>query len=464
VSVPGPLGATPQGGAVDLRARALGSRSTAAPATVGIVALGGLVLCGLVIAVAAAGTDNLLPESVRPIPSWLAGPLGSAGLDLGAGGVSVVLALMFGCYVLTVRDAGRLPARTVLMGIAAVHALILLAPPLLSTDIFSYSAYGRMGALYGADPYLHGPSAIQFDTLYPYVGAKWVTTPTAYGPAFTVLSYVLAPLSIAAGVLAYKAAAALASLATVTLVWHAAKLRGVNQAKAVALVGLNPLIIVYGMGGGHNDLLMVTALVAGVYALLAQRGRASGGLLVLAAGIKVTAGVLLPFAVAGAAGRRLAGRRRDLLVGAGIAAVGLAGASAALFGTGPLHLVSTVQQSQSEGDWHSIPSFISSLLGFGTIGHLTGILLALGFVATAAWLVRRVWRGQLDWIAGAGWATVAMLVTASSLLPWYVAWLIPLAALGGDPRLWKAALYVTGVVQLIQIIGYIPHVSSTLGL
>jgi hypothetical protein len=57
-----------------------------------------------------------------------------------------------------------------------------------------------------------------------------------------------------------------------------------------------------------------------------------------------------------------------------------------------------------------------------------------------------------------------MLVTASSLLPWYVAWLIPLAALGGDRRLWKAAFIVTGLVQLIQIIGYIPHASSTLGL
>ena len=28
------------------------------------------------------------------------------------------------------------------MSIAALHALVLLAPPLLSTDIFSYAAYG----------------------------------------------------------------------------------------------------------------------------------------------------------------------------------------------------------------------------------------------------------------------------------------------------------------------------------
>jgi alpha-1,6-mannosyltransferase len=464
VSVHGPLGATPQGGAFELSTPALGSRSATTSATAGLFGLGGLVLCGLVISLGAAGTDTLLPESTRPIPSWLAGPFGSAGLNLGVAGLCIVLVLMFGCYLLTVRDAGRLPARTVLMGIAGLHALILLAPPLLSTDVFSYGAYGRMGALYGANPYLHGPYAIALDPLFPFVGAKWVTTPTAYGPLFTVLSYTLAPLSIAASVLAYKAVAVLASVATVALVWYGAKLRGVNQAKAVALVGLNPLIIVYGVGGGHNDLLMVAVLMAGVCALLRQRERASGGLLVLATGVKLTAGLLLPFALAGMPGRLLQGRRRDLLLGAGIAGVTLAAASAVLFGTGPLHLVSTVQKSQNAGDWHSIPSFLTSLVGLGTIGHLTGTVLALAFLAAGAWLLRRVWRGELDWIAGAGWATVAMLVTASSLLPWYVAWLIPLAALGGDRRLWKAAFIVTGLVQLIQIIGYIPHASSTLGL
>ncbi len=86
------------------------------------------------------------------------------------------------------------------MTIAALHALVLLAPPLLSTDVFSYQAYARMGELYGINPYLHGPHAIALDPVYPFIGAKWVTMPTAYGPVFTLLSYLLAPLSIAASV------------------------------------------------------------------------------------------------------------------------------------------------------------------------------------------------------------------------------------------------------------------------
>ena len=104
---------------------------------------------------------------------------------------------------------------------------------------------------------------IAFDPLYHLVGAQWTHTPTAYGPLFTALSYPLAGLDIAANVFAYKAIAALSCVAIVVLVWHAARLRGMDPVKAVALVGLNPVIVVYGVGGGHNDLLMLAILVAG---------------------------------------------------------------------------------------------------------------------------------------------------------------------------------------------------------
>jgi hypothetical protein len=55
-------------------------------------------------------------------------------------------------------------------------------------------------------------------------------------------------------------------------------------------------------------------------------------------------------------------------------------------------------------------------------------------------------------------------VTASSLLPWYVVWLLPLAGLSRDRRLWGAALILTGVVQTLQLIDYVPHGASSLGL
>ncbi len=460
MSAHGPLGATPQSGTFEIESSALRARTAAAPQLVGALALSGLVLTGLLISISATHTAQLLPESVRPIPRSLAGSLGGTGLNLRSYGLIAVLVAMFGCYVLAVRAADRLSARAVLMTIGALYALVMLAPPMLSTDIFSYGAYGRMGTLYGANPYLHGPSAIALDPVYPFIGAKWVTTPSAYGPVFTAFSYVLAPLSVAASVVAYKGLAAIASLATVGLVWNAARWRGVNPVKAAALVGLNPLTVIYGIGGGHNDLLMLAAMTAGIYAILQHRDRAGGGLLSLAAGIKLTGFVMLPFAIAGGAIRRTG--RRDIVVGAAVVAALVTAVGFALFGTGPLHLPATINTSQSEGDWHSIPGFVTTLVGLGFVGRITGIVLAVGCVGVLCWLVRRVWRREVDWIDGAGWATVAMLVTASSLLPWYVAWLMPLAALASDRRLWRTSIVLTGCVQLIELVGYIPHIGSGL--
>lgn len=455
MSVRGPLGATPHSGAFELTTTGLDARTRASSSRAGMIGLAGLMVTGLVISLAAAQTDTLLPESARPMPTWLAGPFGSTGLGIGHFGVIFVLALMFGAYVLAVRGADALSARAALATIAGLHAVVLLAPPLLSTDIFSYHAYSRIWALYGANPYLHGPHAIALDPLYPFIGAKWVSTPTVYGPLFTAITYPLAGLSIAASVAAYKAIAVISSLTVVTLVWHCARLRGIDPIKAVVLVGLNPLIVVYGVGGGHNDLVMLAAMMAGVYAVLRGRERRGGAMIVAAAGIKLTAGLLLPFAIAGERLRER--RRRDLVIGAAVSAAAVAVISFAFFGTGTLHLLGTLQQSQKSGDWHSIPGFLTQRLGLGDVGRATGIALGIVFVLTFGWLLRRVWAGELDWIAGAGWATVVLLITASSLLPWYVAWLIPLAALGADRRLWKTAMIMSGVVLAIQLIGYIPH-------
>jgi alpha-1,6-mannosyltransferase len=470
MSVRGPLWATPHGADLELagastgRAR-LGLRDSAVGTSrLALLGILGLLASGFAIAISAANTAPLLPESIRPVPPSLAGAFGSSGLNLHSGGTIVVLTLMLVSYAVVATAAGRLPARTVLMTIAALNALVLLAPPLVSTDIFSYQAYARMGSLFGTNPYLSGPHAIMLDPVFPYVGAKWSYIPSVYGPLFTVFSYLLAPVSIVTSVVAYKSIAVLASLGIVVLVWNAAPLRGVDPIKAVALVGLNPLLLIYGVGGGHNDLLMLLAMVGAIYAILLYRERLGGGLAVLGIGVKLTAGLLLPFAIAAGGPLRGPRRRRDLLLGAGVALALVISLSLAVFGASVINLFATVQHTQSEGDWHSIPGFIATRLGAPTIGHVVGYVLAAAFVAATVWLLRRVWRGQQDWIDGAGWATAAMLIAASSLLPWYVAWLLPLAALASDRRLVRTAIVLTCVVQAVQMLGYIPHGASPLGL
>ncbi|HTX44734.1 MAG TPA: polyprenol phosphomannose-dependent alpha 1,6 mannosyltransferase MptB [Solirubrobacteraceae bacterium] len=459
-----PLGAT-RSGAFDLRRPALEARTRAPVSRLGLLGLAGMLATGLLVSISAASTLKLLPQTLwSGAPIGLAGSFGHTGINLGSVGLTVTLGLMFVSYVVTVACARRLSPALVLGCVAALNALILLAPVLASTDIFSYQFYGRIGQMYHFNPYLAGPKALAGDPLYQYIGSKWIATPTVYGPVFTALSYVLAPLSIAASVFAYKAIAALSSIAIVALVWNGARLRGVDQVKATALVGLNPLIIIYGVGGGHNDLLMLAPMVAGLVLILQRRDRLGAASIVLGAAIKVTAGILLPFALADARGRLSRGRRRDLLIGAGIAAALVAVFAFVMFGTGPLNLPATIETTQSKGNGQSIPGFIGTHLGLGAVGLPASLALGALFAAALCWLLWRVWCGRLDWIVGAGWAAVALLVSAASLAPWYVAWLMPLAALGRDRRLWQASIVLTVAIGCFELLGYIHHGSLVPGL
>lgn len=461
MSTGSPLTVTPRAGGYEVTGVPRGDQleRSGASSRRGLIGIAGVLVSGGVVAMAASHTAPLLPETIRP-PLGLSGAFGGLGLNIHSGGAIAALAFFFGAYVIVVRAARELSPRVVLTTIAALIALVLLAPPLVSTDVFSYQAYARMGALYGINPYTHGPYAISFDsTIFPYVGADWSYIPSAYGPIFTVFSYLMAPFTVAASVFAYKSIAALSALALVALVWQCARLRGTNPVQAVALVGLNPLLIIYGVGGGHNDLLMLVALVGGLYAVLLSRERLGGAMSMVAAGMKLTGGILLPFALV-AGGPRGGRTRRNLLIGAAIAATLTVVMTVMVFGVGSIEMLKTINHSQSVGDWQTIPGFLSSALHLWTVGRIVGYTLAAVFLGITARLLLRVWRGELDWIDGAGWSTFIMLAASSSLLPWYVGWLLPLAGLSHDRRLVKASLIMTGVIQGFQLLGYIPHASS----
>jgi hypothetical protein len=149
-----------------------------------------------------------------------------------------------------------------------------------------------------------------------------------------------------------------------------------------------------------------------------------------------------------------------MLVGIGIATAAVMAVGLGLFGVGTLRLPLILSQIQSEGDWHSIPGFISTAMLLPGVASVVSVILAVAFVACSARLLWHVWHGRLDWLEAAAWATVAILVCAGSLLPWYVAWLLPLVALCDKPRLVRASMWLTAAMLLITILGYFPNGSA----
>jgi hypothetical protein len=66
-------------------------------------------------------------------------------------------------------------------------------------------------------------------------------------------------------------------------------------------------------------------------------------------------------------------------------------------------------------------------------------------------------RRKGDWLSGAGWATFALIASLAWLVPWYVTWLLPLAALGTSVRLRRTTLALTAflVVSFVPATGII---------
>jgi hypothetical protein len=257
--------------------------------------------------------------------------------------------------------------------------------------------------------------------------------------------YPLGALGVPAALWSLKAIMGAASLGIVALVWRTAKRLGRDPVPAALFVGLNPVVLVWGVGGAHNDFLIVLALTAAVAAALGDRERLGGGLLALGAAIKASAVLPLLFMLAGARDRRRA------MAGVGLTAAAALVLTAAVFGTNAVHFADTLRDQQHDVALYSFPNQLGAWLGYGGITGGIRAAASIALVAGLAWLLLRAWRGSLDWVSAAGWATALLLVTSAWLLPWYLVWLLPLAALSADRRLRLTALAIGAFVVYTRV-------------
>ena len=323
---------------------------------------------------------------------------------------------------------GRVVWRTIVLLVGA----FALAPVLLSHDVFSYVDYARLGVVHGVDPYVRGPAAAPVDPAFAEV--TWPHTTSAYGPLFTLATYPLAWLPVAVAVAALKAVAALSILGLAAIVARLAAWRGVEPLRAAAFVALNPLVLVHVVGGAHNDGLTMLLAMLGVAGILSARGASGGVSLVAAVAVKASALFLAPFALLGAA------RRSSTLVGGALAATVICAAAYLGFGWHWLHAFGLAGENQSRTSHLSIPTTFARLTGLGP-DPVRAAALAI-YALAIAYLLAWTWRGG-DWIRAAAWAAFGLLLASSWLLPWYLIWPLPLAAISRDRPLQLLLLALT---------------------
>jgi hypothetical protein len=434
-----------------------------------------LALAGLCVAVllaatlevvfdGAVGHSPLIPGSPG-ITGWLQWGIGER---LGFRVFLIALLCFTGAYAVLLVLARRISAdpragRWSIVLVGTLSLVVCAGPILFSTDVFSYIAYARMGVLHGLDPYLHGPIRIESDPIFKYVGEDWLKVATAYGPLYTLLSYPLAVLGVKGAVWGAKVEALAACAGTLALTWRCARSRGYDPAVALVAVGANPLWVLYGLGGAHNDVIMTFFMMVAV-ALVVNEGKdptnpsvagsSSGGRFlsnrqawagasVVAAGmVKATGAVMLPFML-------LARRDWRTLAGAVGGLVAIAVVSYPVFGLHGLDVVSALNRDAALVSTDSFPNEIAHLLGKPGVFPADHTLLKVALVVIVLHLLWRTWRGY-DWVSASGWTLLAIAVTSTWLLAWYTLWALPLAMVARDRRLLIAIFAVQGLFIVHQ--------------
>jgi alpha-1,6-mannosyltransferase len=403
------------------------------------------VTLSLVSVVTMAGLAMAGPSAVTVSTSG-SGPGRQLGLSVSDGVATAVLfvALLLGASGvlaswLAVRAGWDPDPRRLLGAGIGCAALLAVAPPMGSTDIGIYAAFGRMVRL-GLNPYTHQVSdllALGDPVGQAYAGV-WTGVPSVYGPVALAWHWVAA---LVGGDSArwitwlLQLSAAVLFVAIALLLDRRARDDGVAARLRVALLWtLNPLLLLELVNGAHVDVL---AILLGVGALLTVRRSAvvSGALVALALGVKVTFGLYgaaLVWSV-----RRDGARLLRLLLAA---VVTLAVVFAPVFPevVDPLRDASRYVASVSV--WHPAATLFGDQADAGA-GRLLLLLGSWTLFALVVWRASTALPGESTDRARVAIRTAALLglawlLTATYALPWYdgLAWapLVLLPASGLD--------------------------------
>ena len=414
----------------------------------GLAAIAGLSVCAWAIVTGAAYRPTaLVPGRAGGFPLWLRGPLGALGGYLPYSDYALWTTVMTGIFLVALVTVPALHVRWVLAATVALHLLFFLGPPLVSADVFGYIDWARMGVLHGLNPYETDSGTVASDAVYPFV--RWDDFSSPYGPLFTLFTFALVPLGVPLTLWALKFSVLVASLGCCALIYGCARELGRDPRLGLALYGLNPAVLVYAVGGAHNDVLMMLPLLGGVYLLLRERERAGAVAGSLAVAIKASAGLAVPFLVLGAR-ERVRALTAALATGAAVLAVALVA-----FGAQAFDFVNVLGTQQGLDSGTSVIAQLGAVFGWN--GNPTGarVVATAVFAGVLGALLWRTWRRREEWLDCAAWASVALLVCTSWLLAWYIVWLVPLAALGRSRWLVAAAAGLSVFVVLTRVVPFL---------
>ncbi|RJP32112.1 MAG: DUF2029 domain-containing protein [Actinobacteria bacterium] len=375
---------------------------------------------------------------------------------------SIVLVLLLASYAWAVLIFRRRQDK----GLFSILALTLLLcglltviPPLVSKDVFSNIFYGKIAAHYHDNPYIVTPQRFAGDQLMVYVSLNWKNTAIVYGPVHTYISILLSLVAgegITANIFVFKGAMALFHIANIFIIWFMlGYLAPRRQRFGTMLYAWNPIALTIGVGGGHNDVMMMTLVLLALYLLV--KGKKWPGFVVLCLSVlvKYITVILLVALVIYLLSRRegTAERIRDLALYAAVFLL-IAVLLFLPFWAGPGTFSSTLRNLQLN-NFSSVGGVLSFLFASifkyilflpssaaDMLGSILSKVMLLPFFLAMLWFAPRRAREWRDLPECFFLVILVYLVTTSYYMPWYFLWLLPLISLRPWDRLSKWSLAV----------------------
>jgi hypothetical protein len=122
----------------------------------------------------------------------------------------------------------------------------------------------------------------------------------------------------------------------------------------------------------------------------------------------------------------------------------------AAFGVHGVDVVAALNRDAAFVSTDSFATEIAHLFGKPGVFPVDHDLLKAALVLIILHLMWRTWRGY-DWVAASGWTLLAISVTSTWLLAWYILWPLPLAVISRDRRLLAATLAIQALFIAHQI-------------
>ncbi len=344
------------------------------------------------------------------------------------------LAVLFGAFWIGLRlnRRAQIPTRLILaFGLLFGFTLVWLYP-VTATDLFQYVLRARVRVIYGANPMTVPASHFPDDPLLPFAG-EWADSLSPYGPAWELLAeggIWFGARDAVSGALAYKGVALISYLiCTGLLAWGTQK-----NSQAILFFAWNPLVLLEGVGNGHNDLLMLSWVLLAF--LLWERKR-----LWIPAVVALSLAVLIKFSAALAAPLLLVAilrkqegwmRRSWVLVVSGVFALGVVLLAYLPFWP-PWESIAGIVDEFSHRYSYTIAALLRMILREFIPSDLArGIPRTLGqivFVMLYLFVLVRLWKQRIGLAEAGVFAYILYLLTATSYRIWYPLWLVPLASL-----------------------------------